>query len=501
MGIQNFYTWLKETYPNSVTLKNKLRKFDYIYVDVNHLLHNAMSKVNDEKMFISNLNIHLDNIFNNFIATRTIVLAVDGASPYGKVLLQRKRRKQGLSNVNVKKLNPLHLTPGTDVMLRLGDHMKEYVENLKARYKYVKPNFIISSTIDPDEGEIKIFRRLVEFENEHPHSSHLVVGNDADLVVLATAAAPAYNIHMFVRHSNTRILISIADLITAHSRSVLTINKKFHDPEVYLHMSNLKTSPIRDDFTVISIMLGNDYIPKLQFVKFETIWKSYRIVKKHRTDFLTKRTDDGVTFVNEFFLDFLSVIMTVIPRSCQRMKLTEYNEDAVQNYLDGLLWCLRMYQTGVCPKYDYVYEYKQAPNPSEVRFFLKQMKKPIQMPRSSVKPMNLDACVLLLMPYKAKNLVPKHLHKLMMNELSYIYEEELCTTCANIHESLSKSHKLRYKLCKERKEHEDEDNEQLNKQIDQTQKNITEMNNLLNKHKEDHVEFNVDDINKIIEMV
>ena len=86
------------------------------------------------------------------------MLAVDGSSPYAKVLLQRKRRLQVVrGKTMIEKMNALQLTPGTQLMYDIEKYLKKYVERLKNELSYLKISYVISSAKSPDEGELKIF--------------------------------------------------------------------------------------------------------------------------------------------------------------------------------------------------------------------------------------------------------------------------------------------------------------------------------------------------------
>ena len=69
MGITNFHTWLKEEYKECFSNCQTNNKFDYIYIDINHLLHNSISGIKSEEEFVDKLYKSLDLIFCNFIAT------------------------------------------------------------------------------------------------------------------------------------------------------------------------------------------------------------------------------------------------------------------------------------------------------------------------------------------------------------------------------------------------------------------------------------------------
>ena len=53
MGIENFHTWIKENYNQCFLSCRKKTQFDCVYVDVNHVLHNAVNGVSNEKEYVT----------------------------------------------------------------------------------------------------------------------------------------------------------------------------------------------------------------------------------------------------------------------------------------------------------------------------------------------------------------------------------------------------------------------------------------------------------------
>lgn len=493
MGIQNFNKWIKETYPSCLLKPTTKRLYDYIYIDVNHILHNSIHECKKEKDFIKKLYYYLDFVFNNYIATKGVVLAVDGPSPYSKIILQRKRRRQGVNSKNTKSANnasnisSLCLTPGTELMYNLENHLQNYINKLKLKYKFINVNFILSPTTEPDEGELKIFSKLIEYGEKDIYATHLVIGNDADLVVLAMAAKSIYNINMLIRHGGDSLVISMKKLIIEYAkRSYNYINKFELDKELFFNIYNLRNLSIRDDFVIISIMMGNDYLPKTKFIKFENVWDAYYKTHQHVMDLNQSLMCDGL-FNTTFFKKFLSILIQKIPIQFRTLNLKNYDEDLICNYLEGLLWCLNMYNTGKCKKYDYIYEYISGPSPTELLFWLESNDKTIKIPESNVPPLSVEACSILLIPKTGIKLLPKKYQKLSQTRLNSLYKQDECVPCNDLRGQLSIHHKA---LRQAQREGRDTTN---------IRKNISQVSVAYNNHKKNHTDdFTVNDIHHVV---
>jgi len=429
MGIDNFYKWLKEIHGECFVKSNSDVVYDGIYIDVNHILHNALYGSKKEEQFVKNIYNKLDIIFSNFIATKKIVMAMDGPSPYSKILLQRKRRRMGPpDNTPPGPLNPLHLTPGTEMMAKIGKYIQDYAVNLKKAYKYLNNLEIIVSTCDePDEGEIKICKEIAN--NTDINSKHLIIGNDADLVVLAMGLSPKTNINLLVRTNDTQEIISIPRLLKLLQ---VQLNKN-QNPCDQINISDL-----RNDFIILSIMNGNDYLPKISYITFETIWDAYKKTMKLHNDTLIKDNKFNLPIWRKFF----RILIQTIPKQYRSVILSKLQLDCVPEYLTGLIWCMNMYQTGKCSQYDYMYSHKVSPNPIDICYYLEFNKDMvITVPKSNVSPIPINIYTLLIVPKKAKGLIPKQYQHLLDTELKYLYEEEECKECHKLKAAISDCYK------------------------------------------------------------
>jgi hypothetical protein len=465
MGIDNFHSWLKTEYTDCFVPCDSQNIYDYIYIDVNHLLHHSMNGSSTEEQFIEKLYASLDLLFCNFLATKKVIIAIDGTSPYSKILLQRKRRLMGINKLDMSKLSSIQLTPGTELTKKINVHLKNYIDKMEQKYLYLDVKFEYISSFVPDEGEIKIFKKMIEYGSDDNYKTHLVVGNDADLIVLAVSVKNIQNINILIRHQKATELLSVNRLIDKFC-------KKISNPIV-------SKNTMRSDFAIISLMLGNDYLPKLKFIKYESIWKSYFETK---AQLITNNI-----FNKEVLMDFTSNLINNIIR--KKFNPETYDKHMVINYLEGLLWCLDMYETGECSMYDYTYNYKSAPTPADINYYLSNdWTSDIQIPRSNTLPISHDVFTLLVMPKKAINLVPEKYHKYINNELKNLYELEECDNCISLKNKMSILHK------------------QLKKKTDEsalelTKEKIGKVNKEYHEHKKTHMnEFTVTDISKILQI-
>src|SRR5690606_33047154 len=125
------------------------------------------------------------------------------------------------------------------------------------------PDLILISSLIPNEGEVKMFAELLKLGDKNKDSTHLIVGNDADLVALSIAARPVNNIYLLGRH----VLLNINHLL----RKVTKCSNLYE-------INQYKT---RYDLVIMSIMGDNDYLPNMGYVTIETLFMVY---SKYRSD-------------------------------------------------------------------------------------------------------------------------------------------------------------------------------------------------------------------------
>lgn len=486
MGIDNFHTWLKKRYSDVFVQTCSKNTYDYVYMDINHILHNSMYRSVTEKDFFNKLTHNLNIQFCNFLPTKKVIFAVDGPAPYSKVVLQRKRRLQSVQNVDMGKLNYLHITPGTPLMKKLNLFLEEYGKFLTAKLSK-NIEFVVLPTNEPDEGEIKILKHLIKIGQDDPYSSHLIVGNDADLVVLAMSLTKIYDIHLFVRIKNHYELISIKRLINCICKEVINYESKSQ----YIH-----NNKIRADFAVVMIMAGNDYLPKIKYTKLEKLWETY--IKTFKI--LNKNLIKDGRFDFEFLDRFMSNLLITLPK--QYKYSADANDQTIRNYLEGLLWCLNMYQTGYCPKYDY-YHGSDGVSPADILYFIARNKN-IDIPKSDTKPLSSDIYTLLIMPQHAKKLIPPKLQTLINKDLMHIFSYENCKDCLHYRNLISKQNKyqreLSAKIDKFKDDKDNKDDKQLNKQYDKVKKEVSRLSVKFTNHRTTHKsDFTIDDVVEIIQ--
>ena len=179
---------------------------------------------------------------------------------------------------------------------------------------------------------------------------------------------------------------------------------------------------MKRDFSLVSILNGNDYLPKLGFTKLENIWEAYYLTKQNDNTWLIKNN----TFDKVFFKKLINNIINTLPVQYKKFNIKLFEKHKVEQYLQGLLWCLVMYETTNCPMYDYIFEYDKSVSPTDILHYIDNYEFNITCPMSYTLPLNTKVCAVLLLPY---SLLKKQYAHLIKEEFKYLYEQELCKIC------------------------------------------------------------------------
>lgn len=435
MGIEKFHTWLKNIYYNSVT-EYSTASYDHLYVDLNFVLHRLVSYSTSEKDLLARAMESITTIISNNNPLKTLNLVADGSASYAKILLQKKRRlqtaqslstkykkssseKKDVSSTILSKINPLFLTPGTQFMQRFNETIRKYVADTIGKHIVVNMNL----SDEPDESEFKIGRYIIQ-NTKSVFDTHLIFSSDADIVLISLALVNIHNVNIVIqqgRDSQTYI-ISIDQLLEQH-------------------MDMFGYHPLkRLDFVFMSILLGNDYFPKLRCAEFQKLWKIYKTSVKPFETIVQSDHTINIPVFHKFLNNYVSC-MTKKYRIVDAHDIAHTN---AEDYLYGLSWCIHLYATGNYLDYDYLYPGDSVHPTCIIQYFMQQKIHNmcnIKLIEKVCKPIPSDIYPVVVLPHMAMSLVPKKYHEIIKNKLMYMYDEEFCKECELFRQSLRDARK------------------------------------------------------------
>ena len=422
MGITNFYKWIKSEYSNCIkNIDNKC--YNHVYIDINYLLHLCYHNSNDLNHMMNKMATIILDICVKTQPSDSLNLYCDGTSPFAKLLLQRERRFNMTddSGLNSGLNSSLNFTPGTIFIKSIPAKLSKILDIIKNQFN-IEVNIDV---IEPGESEIKIKNKLLQNYYNNKNKSHILVTNDADVILILTSHESYKKCNILLYND----VLSIDQLINEH-------NKKFGISE----HPNL-------DFSFLNLFVGNDYLPKLAFTSIESLWNAYKfnINLLSKEKYLIKFNKYNEMIIN---YDLLFDIFNTIINKMSKVKLKKYNDiydsEIYQNYFNGLIWNMKMYNTGYCNDYYYFCLMKKPIDIINLILFLSDKKTQIINYNIINKPISSELCSILILPESGRNLIDNKYHKFIdkLNKKINIYDKNFKITKENISFIIDKFNKF-----------------------------------------------------------
>ena len=450
MGIPGIFFSIKKISPSSIqdvqqgeTTKDTVQ---YLYLDANGLLHPAaqfvygyggytriidmFGSLSEEEKLQKTFEVFFDKIKDIVdILTPTVMLyiAIDGVAPIAKQNQQRQRRFS--STRKVAGFDPNSLTPGTFFMNRLTLFMNYAIrKEINSNPKWRSFSVLFSPPTVPGEGEHKIMDYIRSIKHADQYS-HCFFGPDGDLFMLT-----------LVTHLPKMILLREEQNRLGHYAK-FDIGGQLAD-DLVKYFSHFESGLIREnivnDFVLCGILVGNDFLPRIQMFLtvrdgIEHIRKAYfklnTLVSPRKVHY--KITNRGVVninglsgfiqiladqeekllveqittsdprlqppneeFVNELLVDNIDVINkngkpNKITFNYEKYRREYYTQKLLfgddferqvellcENFIQTILWVYVYYSKGI-PNWEWVYNYYYPPLMKDLSSYMQKLKRKI----------------------------------------------------------------------------------------------------------------------------
>ncbi|PLW18535.1 hypothetical protein PCANC_16180 [Puccinia coronata f. sp. avenae] len=296
MGVSKFFRWMSERYPFVLQLveENRIPQFDNLYLDMNGIIHHcshpnegsAHFRITEQEIYLAIFS-YLEHLFSLAKPQKVFFLAVDGVAPRAKMNQQRSRRfktakeTQQLIEKAIRKGEKLPdtngfdsncITPGTPFMARLSEQLKYFINKKVSEDSAWQSVQVIFSGHDvPGEGEHKIMEyiRLSKAQEDYnPNIRHCVYGLDADLIMLALLS---HDPHFCLLREEVKFSPQKSSCKGLENQKFyllhISLVRDYLDWE-FATLRTIKTlnydlERIIDDFILLCIFVGNDFLPHL----------------------------------------------------------------------------------------------------------------------------------------------------------------------------------------------------------------------------------------------
>ncbi|XP_045707012.1 5'-3' exoribonuclease 1 isoform X2 [Phyllostomus hastatus] len=244
-------------------------------------------RISDDKIFTDIFH-YLEVLFRIIKPRKVFFMAVDGVAPRAKMNQQRGRRFRSAKEAEDKIKKAIEkgetlpaearfdsncITPGTEFMARLHEHLKYFVNmKISTDKSWQGVTIYFSGHETPGEGEHKImeFIRSEKAKPDHdPNTRHCLYGLDADLIMLGLTSHEAHFslLREEVRFGGKKTQRVCAPEETTFHLLHLSLMREYIDYEFSVLKDKITfkydIERIIDDWILMGFLVGNDFIPHL----------------------------------------------------------------------------------------------------------------------------------------------------------------------------------------------------------------------------------------------
>ncbi|KAI3652265.1 hypothetical protein MP228_003568 [Amoeboaphelidium protococcarum] len=368
MGIEGQYgKWLKQQYPKAFINTQKSghgqnrqsarQSVNHLYIDLNAFLHKIpLHAFKSEKSICLSLFSCLTRVIKQYDVNKSIYIAMDGVAPVSKFFVQRLGREHKImldirKNAVGQKSKGVVFTPYTRIMNQTALWLEYYAFKHLLRAKYAGLCMYIDSALIAGEGEHKILKHLRSLstvaggnkkfpsnrQQDLKQESVAIVGTDSDIYVQLMM--------------NSQLLDRFSDVYFDNptmfpDKSTLgRFSLKSFKQELAIDMRNKCQNPIDSDsllkdFAALSLLVGNDYLPKVRGLKINSLYDGY-IKFRNQKDSVQQQLRVWDAKKQCFNIQHLKTICTIVSKSFSKYALEKLRfvgpqaeEDSIEEELE-----------------------------------------------------------------------------------------------------------------------------------------------------------------------
>lgn len=301
MGIKNF---LK----NFDIIKNsKSKTFNDVYLDCNYLIYNLINNCENNEDFKKKISKFVNSLFENIIIKNNIYLIFDGYYNNDE-MINPKTFKTRIYNIS-DKYDKQMIKPRTDIVKFFKDSIVNLINNIK-KIKLLNINIIIDDDYNDGEGDLKLLNHIYINKREN----NCIISKDSDMILIACSLCITLNINIdIINQPNNISYVLYQDDLKKYGR----------------------------DYILLMLFLGNDYLPKLSNIEYETLLICYENYKK----IYKKNIVDIKINYNNLILFFECVIVYLKNNKNKKLifSIKNINEERFKIYYNNINWCLKLY--------------------------------------------------------------------------------------------------------------------------------------------------------------
>ena len=398
MGVPHFVHWLVKRYPMIYRRMHwaSRPKFDCFFIDFNCIIYGALRQTktiegDNGREIINEVLRFVDTLVQVVRPTSLIFISVDGPAPLAKCVHQRSRRFLRARKSAEESVASTQISVGTEFMEKLHNQLMDFIsERVKNDTCWKTPTVVYSSHRTPGEGEHKFFdfiRQQRKFWNND--ACCCVYSPDADLVIVCLQSR-IKNFYV-IRESEQ----GFPEIEIKGTKNDSGIRYSFNDFMLisinllrdYLSLDfGEQDDRLLDDFSFLTYLIGNDFIPNFPDIKiekghFSVVVDLYKEKYFKQKKYLVK----GLKFHKKNLAEFLkdaAITVGMLNNNYKSPKdllnkaeenfMAKLDDDEIYTFeelkkkmsfsiLESFHWVLQYYKNGV-PSWTWHYPYYFAPS-------------------------------------------------------------------------------------------------------------------------------------------
>lgn len=302
MGIKDYLKHLKQEYIiEPIT-------YEHVYIDCNYMIHFLIYKCRNDMDLYNKINNFWNDLMTSIKITSSINLVFDGEceeSPLSNPKLQTHilRYKNKVTSVEYDKQE---IKPGSNIL----STFKYYLVDIIEKYKKInKRKFTIVLNGDDVKGEADI--KILNSIYNSNQNNVCICSKDTDMILIS---------HSLSMNKSIKI-----DVISNFR------------PIQIIYIDNFKKYNL--DYVLIVLLLGNDYLPKISNVSYNSIISTYEKYIQHNKPIISNNT---LNYYN--LIEFITYFILIGGKKKIKFNFSNFDLKRFDIYINNLLWCLKHYK-------------------------------------------------------------------------------------------------------------------------------------------------------------
>ncbi len=315
MGIKDYLKHLDHEEPNV-----SKREYDYVYIDCNYMLHYLIYKCRNDQELYSRTFEYFKYVFDTIKVFKKIYLVFDGK--YDKKLLTNpKQQTQELRYKNKKESDDYDkqsIYPGSQIVSTYKTYLQDIIEKYK---KILMGKFTIETHDDSVEGEADF--KILDLIYGSDQNNICILSKDSDMILISYSLIINQNINIQIM-SNFRPI------------KFIDVNKLGKLPKV-IKGEKKDIETFGPDYILITLFLGNDYLPKISNITYDSIIKCYVRYLEHGNSKIIKKKK-----IN--YLNLINFITYIVIEKKIKFNFKNLDTKRFSTYYNNLCWTLKQYK-------------------------------------------------------------------------------------------------------------------------------------------------------------